>query len=196
MSGSRIAGVDEAGRGALAGPVVSAAVLFDIEPVIPGLTDSKRLSAATRQTMDTTIKQMCLCWAIGIATAEEIDQLNILQATLLSMKRAIEGLAIHPDRVLIDGNFMPEIDYPGQAIVKGDLHEPVISAASILAKVSRDTIMDQYSTTFPDYGFERHAGYGTSFHRQALSKLGATTIHRKSFAPIRNLDQVKIEFEQ
>ncbi len=196
MSELRIAGVDEAGRGALAGPVVSAAVIFDVKPTISGLTDSKRLSASVRETMNNTIKQTCLCWAVGIATAEEIDEINILQATLLAMKRAIEGLSIRPDRVLVDGNIMPKIDCPGQAIVKGDLLEPVISAASIVAKVSRDETMRRYSTTFPEFGFDRHAGYGTKFHLQALSEFGATQIHRKTFAPVRNLAQAHIELNE
>ena len=194
MNSLLIAGVDEAGRGALAGPVVSAAVLFSSGPEISGLTDSKKLSQRARLDLEMEIKRSCACWAVGIATAEEIDRLNVLQATLLSMRRAVNGLAIPPDRVLVDGNHLPEIDYPGEAIIQGDLHEPVVSAASIIAKVTRDSMMQVYAVEYPGYGFERHVGYGTKLHLQSLSELGATPIHRKSFAPISQLEQTQIEF--
>ena len=190
MSVDRVAGVDEAGRGALAGPVVSAAVIFRSESQIEGLTDSKRLSARSRSTLEKQIKNQCLCWAIGIATAQEIDQINILQASLLSMQRAIEALRIKPDKVLIDGNFIPDIKYPAQAMIKGDLHEPVISAASILAKVTRDSMMSYYAIAFPQYGFDRHAGYGTKYHLDALTQYGATAIHRNTFEPVRKRNQI------
>ncbi len=194
MSKLLIAGVDEAGRGALAGPVVSAAVLFSSGPKISGLTDSKKLSQRVRLDLEMEIKRSCACWAVGIATAEEIDRLNVLQATLLSMRRAVNGLTISPDRVLVDGNHLPEIDYPGEAIVQGDLHEPVVSAASIIAKVTRDSMMQVYAVEYPGYGFERHVGYGTKLHLQSLSELGATPIHRKTFAPVSQLEQTQIEF--
>lgn len=194
MNNRLIAGVDEAGRGALAGPVVSAAVLFSSEPEIPGLTDSKKLSQRVRLDLEMEIKRNCACWAVGIATAEEIDRLNVLQATLLSMRRAVNSLTMQPDRVLVDGNHLPEIDYPGEAIIQGDLHEPVVSAASIIAKVTRDSMMQVYAVEYPGYGFERHVGYGTKLHLQSLSELGATPIHRKTFAPINQLEQTQIEF--
>ncbi|MXW47241.1 MAG: ribonuclease HII [Gammaproteobacteria bacterium] len=194
MNSLLIAGVDEAGRGALAGPVVSAAVLFSSGPEISGLTDSKKLSQRTRLDLEMQIKRSCACWAVGIATAEEIDRLNVLQATLLSMRRAVNGLTIPPDRVLVDGNHLPEIDYPGEAIIQGDLHEPVVSAASIIAKVTRDSMMQVYAVEYPGYGFERHVGYGTKLHLQSLSELGVTPIHRKTFAPVNQLEQTQIEF--
>ena len=194
MNSLLIAGVDEAGRGALAGPVVSAAVLFSSGPEISGLTDSKKLSQRARLDLEMEIKRSCACWSVGIATAEEIDRLNVLQATLLSMRRAVNGLTMQPDRVLVDGNHLPEIDYPGEAIIQGDLHEPVVSAASIIAKVTRDSMMQVYAVEYPGYGFERHVGYGTKLHLQSLSELGATPIHRKSFAPISQLEQTQIEF--
>lgn len=194
MNDQLIAGVDEAGRGALAGPVVSAAVLFSSGPEISGLTDSKKLSQRVRVDLEMEIKRSCTCWAVGIATAEEIDRLNVLQATLLSMRRAVNGLTIRPDRVLVDGNHLPEMEYPGEAIIQGDLYEPVVSAASIIAKVTRDSMMQVYALEYPGYGFERHVGYGTKLHLQSLSELGATPIHRKTFAPISQLEQAQIEF--
>ncbi len=194
MNNLLIAGVDEAGRGALAGPVVSAAVLFSSGPEISGLTDSKKLSQRVRVELEMEIKRSCACWAVGIATAEEIDRLNVLQATLLSMRRAIKGLTIRPDRVLVDGNHLPEMEYPGEAIIQGDLHEPVVSAASIIAKVTRDSMMQVYAVEYPGYGFERHVGYGTKLHLQSLSELGATPIHRKTFAPVNQLEQTQFEF--
>ena len=193
MTNLRIAGVDEAGRGALAGPVVSAAVLLAPDTMISGLADSKQLKPDIRRSLEQKIKRSCLCWAIGIASAGEIDRINILQATLLSMKRAVEGLRLVPDRVLVDGNYLPDIDCPGEAIVKGDAKEPVISAASILAKVTRDTMMRNYAKRFPGYGFESHVGYGTKLHLKSLSQYGATSIHRKTFSPVRNLRQAKID---
>ena len=194
MNNLLIAGVDEAGRGALAGPVVSAAVLFSSGPEISGLTDSKKLSQRARLDLEMEIKRSCACWAVGIATAEEIDRLNVLKATLLSMRRAVNGLTIPPDRVLVDGNQLPEIDYPGETIIQGDLHEPVVSAASIIAKVTRDSMMQVYAVEYPGYGFERHVGYGTKLHLQSLSELGATPIHRKTFAPVSQLEQTQIQF--
>ena len=194
MNSLLIAGVDEAGRGALAGPVVSAAVLYSSRPEISGLTDSKKLSQRARLDLEIKIKRSCACWAVGIATAEEIDRLNVLKATLLSMRRAVNGLTIRPDRVLVDGNHLPEMEYPGEAIIQGDLYEPVVSAASIIAKVTRDSMMQVYAVEYPGYGFERHVGYGTKLHLQSLSDLGATPIHRMTFAPVSQLEQTQIKF--
>ena len=185
MNIERTAGVDEAGRGALAGPVVSAAVVLGPETKIEGLTDSKKLNRATRERLATEIKKRCVCWSIGSSSVEEIDQLNILQSTMLSMKRAIESLSVRPSRVLIDGNRIPLINIPAQAIVKGDLHVAEISAASVLAKVTRDAIMFEYATKFPEYGFERHVGYGTALHLESLRNYGATPLHRTTFSPVR-----------
>ena len=185
MNIERTAGVDEAGRGALAGPVVSAAVVLGPETKIEGLTDSKKLNRATRERLATEIKKRCVCWSIGSSSVEEIDQLNILQSTMLSMKRAIESLSVRPSRVLIDGNRIPLINIPAQAIVKGDLHVAEISAASVLAKVTRDAIMFEYAARFPEYGFERHVGYGTALHLESLRNYGATPLHRTTFSPVR-----------
>ncbi len=193
MNENVIAGVDEAGRGALAGPVVAAAVIFDSPPDIEGLTDSKQLSAKMRQMLDAEIKKKCACWTVGIASPAEVDRINVLQATLVAMKRAIESLAIRPTQVLVDGTHLPELNCPGEAIPKGDLKEPVISAASVIAKVARDSMMEYYSIAFPDYGFEHNAGYGTKLHLESLSKYGVTSIHRKTFAPVSRLEQTEIE---
>ena len=185
MNIESVAGVDEAGRGALAGPVVSAAVVLGPETKIEGLTDSKKLNRATRERLATEIKKRCVCWSIGSSSVEEIDQLNILRSTMLSMKRAIESLSVQPSRVLIDGNQIPLVNIPAQAIVKGDLHVSEISAASVLAKVTRDTIMFEYAAEFPEYGFEKHVGYGTALHLESLRNYGATSIHRVTFSPVR-----------
>ncbi len=177
-----IAGVDEVGRGSLAGPVVSAAVILD-KP-IPGLDDSKKLSARQRSQLAELIQTQAVCYALGRAEAEEIDALNIHQATLLSMLRAIEALAIVPQQVLIDGLYVPQISIPGQAIVRGDSLVPAIAAASILAKVTRDAEMQALDLIYPGYGFAQHKGYPTASHRVALASLGACPIHRKSFSPV------------
>ncbi len=189
MTANFIAGVDEAGRGALAGPVVAAAVLFQASPRIGGLTDSKRLTVASRRNLETIIKRQCTCWAVGLASVTEIDQLNVLQATLLAMQRAINRLTTRPNRVLVDGTHLPKINISAEAIVKGDLTEPVISAASIIAKETRDAIMLDYSTRYPEYGFDQHVGYGTPMHLRSLAEHGATGIHRQTFAPVRKLRQ-------
>jgi ribonuclease HII len=182
-----IAGVDEAGRGPLAGPVVAAAVILDPQKHIDGLADSKVLNERKRDSLFEAIKIDTLCWSVGIATVEEIDELNILQATLLAMQRAINDLAIQPDEVLIDGNCLPKLLMPAQAIVKGDSKVKAISAASIVAKVVRDKIMVDYHNLYPDYAFQFHKGYGTKQHLKEIDKFGFLPIHRKSFNPLRTI---------
>jgi ribonuclease HII len=179
------AGVDEAGRGPLAGPVFAAAVILDPNAPIDGLADSKKLSAKQRQGLYATIITKSLNWAIASASVEEIDQLNILQATLLAMQRAVAGLSITPTQVLVDGNRLPVLPMPAQAIVKGDSTVPAISAASILAKVGRDNLMHEYHQQYPHFAFHQHKGYGTQQHLQEIRQFGCLPIHRKSFAPIK-----------
>jgi len=185
----RIAGVDEVGRGPLAGPVVAAAVILDAP--IKGVMDSKLLSPAKRQKLALEIKEKAICYAYGRAEVAEIDQLNIHHATLLAMKRAIEGLAILPDKVLIDGAFTPKVAHMCYAIVKGDGLIFEISAASILAKVLRDDEMIEMDSLYPGYGFALHKGYGTKVHQQALQTLGPCAIHRQSFAPVAARRELK-----
>jgi ribonuclease HII len=182
-----IAGVDEVGRGPLAGPVVTAAVILDPGAPVHGLTDSKKLSAARREQLALEIRDKALAWSLGRAEVEEIDQLNILQATLLAMRRALDGLPVHPARVLIDGNRCPEAPYTMQAIIKGDAKIPAIGAASILAKVSRDAEMIQLDELYPLYGFAAHKGYPTKLHLQAIRDHGVLPCHRKSFRPVKIL---------
>jgi ribonuclease HII len=182
-----IAGVDEAGRGPLAGPVVAAAVILDPQKHIDGLADSKVLNERKRDSLFEAIKIDTLSWSVGIATVEEIDELNILQATLLAMQRAINDLAIQPDEVLIDGNCLPKLLMPAQAIVKGDSKVKAISAASIVAKVVRDKIMVDYHNLYPDYAFQFHKGYGTKQHLKEIERFGFLPIHRKSFNPLRTI---------
>ena len=179
-----VAGVDEAGRGPLAGPVVAAAVILDERRPIVGLADSKKLSAAQRERLYDRILADALCCSIAQASAQEIDTLNILQATLLAMRRAILGLRLRPVRVLIDGNRIPVIDIVAEAIVRGDALVPSISAASILAKVHRDRWCLQLHQRHPGYGFDAHKGYGTEQHLLALQQHGACDEHRRSFAPV------------
>jgi ribonuclease HII len=179
-----VAGVDEAGRGPLAGPVVAAAVILDDLHPIEGLADSKKLSAARREKLYDEIRAKALCCSIAEASVEEIDQLNILQATLLAMRRAVEGLRLRPAKVLVDGNRLPVLDVLAEAIVKGDATVPAISAASILAKVHRDRWCAEYDRDFPQYGFAAHKGYGTVEHLAALRLHGACPQHRKTFAPV------------
>jgi len=179
-------GIDEAGRGPWAGPVVAGAVILDPARPIHGLTDSKKLSEKKRLELETEIKRCAVAWATGWTSPEEIDRLNIRQATFLAMQRAIDALPMIPDLILIDGNALPEdLPAPARAIIKGDLTEPAISAASILAKTARDHKMKIYDATYPGYGFASHKGYGTKAHITALHQLGVTPIHRKSFAPVR-----------
>jgi ribonuclease HII len=182
-----IAGVDEAGRGPLAGPVYAAAVILDPARAIPGLADSKKLSAASREQLDQAIRAHALAWALGIATVEEIDRLNILQASLLAMSRAVAGLAIAPHLALVDGNRAPMLRCAVRTIVGGDATEPAISAASILAKVARDAEMQVLHARYPGYGFDRHKGYPTAAHVAALTALGVSPVHRRSFGPVRRL---------
>lgn len=179
-----IAGVDEVGRGPLVGAVVTAAVILDPQKPIMGLTDSKKLSEKKRLALAEEIKEKALCWSLGRAEPEEIDSLNILHATMLAMQRAVEGLSITPDFVLVDGNRVPNLSMPAQALVKGDALVQEISAASILAKVTRDLEMAELDKQFPEYGFAKHKGYPTALHFEKLSQYGATPFHRKSFAPV------------
>jgi ribonuclease HII len=183
----RIAGVDEAGRGPWAGPVYAAAVILDPARPISGLADSKKLSAAKREQLFDVIKQDALSWAFATASVEEIDTLNILQASLLAMKRAVENLSVQPQQILVDGLHCPKVTMPARAIVKGDSKEPAISAASILAKVARDHAMQALHARYPQYGFDRHKGYGTALHMTALAEHGVSLVHRRSYAPIKKL---------
>ena len=180
-----IAGVDEAGRGPLAGPVVSAAVILDPNYKLVGLNDSKKLSVIKRKTLSDEIKTHSKAWSIGIATVEEIDDLNILGATLLSMKRAIKDLSGVPEKVIVDGQFTPEIDVPCEAIIQGDATEESIMAASIIAKVERDMIMVELDKKYPHYGFSKHKGYPTKLHLQTLKKFGPCNDHRQTFKPVK-----------
>ncbi len=182
-----IAGVDEAGRGPLAGPVVAAAVMLDDLNPIKGLNDSKQLGPRTRERLFDEIRGKALCCSIALASVEEIDQLNILQATLLAMRRAIEGLRLRPHRVLVDGNRLPVIGMPAHAIVKGDAKVRAIAAASILAKVYRDRLCLALHEAHPQYGFDAHKGYPTALHLAALREHGACPHHRRSFAPVREV---------
>jgi ribonuclease HII len=181
-----IAGVDEAGRGPLAGSVVAAAVILDPNNPIEGLADSKKLSEAQRNRLAVLIKQHALSYSIAQASVTEIDQINILQATLLAMQRAVNGLSLLPELVLVDGNRLPNLAIPAQAIVKGDSKVKAISAASILAKVTRDAIMVDYHAQYPDFSFHIHKGYGTKQHIAEIEKFGCLDIHRRTFNPVRS----------
>jgi ribonuclease HII len=187
-----IVGVDEVGRGPLAGAVITAAVILDPNKPIAGLADSKKLTQKQRERLAPLIKEHALAWAIGRAEPEEIDQINILQATLLAMKRAVEGLSIMPTVALVDGNQAPDLNCPVTTVIKGDQSEPAIAAASIIAKVARDSEMVEMEAKYPGYGFAKHKGYPTQQHQQALMELGVTDIHRRSFKPVQiALQQVK-----
>jgi ribonuclease HII len=185
-----LAGVDEAGRGPLAGPVVAAAVMLDDMKPIQGLADSKALSPRRREKLYDEIRAKALCCCVAEASAQEIDALNILQATLLAMRRAVQGLRLRPNFVLVDGNRLPVLDMPAQAIVKGDAKVMAVAAASILAKVHRDRLCEQLLERWPQYGFAAHKGYPTSQHLQALRTHGACAEHRRSFAPVRSVAQL------
>ena len=181
-----ICGVDEAGRGPWAGPVTAAAVILHPNRPISGLTDSKKISEKKRFALEPEIKDKVAFWCVAHAEPDEIDQLNIREATFLAMQRAIAGLGIVPAHILVDGNALPaHLPAPAEAIIKGDLKEPAISAASILAKTERDRLMEAYCETYPGYGFSGHKGYGTAAHAAALRTHGPCPIHRNSFAPVR-----------
>ncbi|MGE3318855.1 MAG: ribonuclease HII [Candidatus Berkiella sp.] len=182
-----ICGVDEVGRGPLAGPVLAAAVVLDQRKPIQGLRDSKKLSEKKREELSQLIKSQARCWSFGFASVSEIDALNILNASLLAMKRAVQNLALSPSRVLVDGNRCPNLLIPCEAIIGGDDLIAEISAASIIAKVARDKIMQYFDKRYPTFGFSKHKGYPTSNHLDALQKYGVTPLHRKSFAPVRAL---------
>ena len=182
-----ICGVDEAGRGPLAGPVFAACVVLNPDYPIEGLADSKKLSEKTRTKLEMIIKTHSMAWAVASASVDEIDQLNILQASLLAMKRAVESLTFTPDQVLADGNHRPHLNFPVRAIIRGDSLIPEISAASILAKTARDAEMMRLHQDFPHYGFDRHKGYPTAAHIIALQEHGISSEHRRSFAPVKKL---------
>lgn len=184
-SAGLLAGVDEAGRGPLAGPVVAAAVILDDQQPIIGLADSKKLTARQRERLFDEIRAKALCCCIAEATVEEIDEINILQATMLAMRRAVEGLRLKPAMVQVDGNRVPLLKVPAQAIVKGDAKVQAISAASILAKVHRDRLCGQLHETYPQYGFDAHKGYPTADHVAAIKRHGVTPAHRRSFGPVK-----------
>ena len=187
-----IAGVDEAGRGPLAGPVIAAAVILDPSNTIQGLADSKLLTAKRREYLANQIKERASAWSIGRAEVEEIDRINILQASLLAMQRAVFALALLPSLVLVDGNHCPKLNCPSQAIIRGDQTITEISAASILAKVYRDAEMCSLDVLYPGYGFAKHKGYGTARHLQALKERGPAPIHRRSFAPVAQLGRSNV----
>ena len=186
-SGHLFAGVDEVGRGPLCGDVVTAAVILDPSKPIAGLADSKKLTEKKRDALFEEIKANALCFHIARCSVDEIDQLNILWATMLAMTRAVEGLKLQPEHVLVDGNRCPDWSYTSEAVVKGDSRVEAISAASILAKVTRDREMEAFEKQYPGYGIAKHKGYPTKVHLEALKQLGPTPIHRKSFGPVKAL---------
>jgi ribonuclease HII len=184
---SLVCGVDEVGRGPLVGDVVTAAVILDPAHRIENLTDSKKLSAKKREAVYAEIVAHAKAWAVGRASPAEIDELNILHATMLAMKRAVEALSLKPDYVLVDGNRVPDLYCPATAVVKGDLLVPEISAASIIAKVTRDREMDLLAEKYPQYGYDRHKGYPTAAHLEAIKKYGINELYRKSYGPVRSI---------
>lgn len=186
-SGPGLAGVDEVGRGPLAGDVVAAAVILDPRQPIEGLRDSKKLSASRRELLAKVIRERALAWSIARASVAEIDEINILQASLLAMHRAVQSLNPEPEYVLVDGNRLPLWDYASKAVIRGDDRVPAIAAASILAKVQRDSELIALDTVYPGYGFASHKGYPTAAHLQALQTLGVTPVHRRSFAPVKKM---------
>lgn len=182
-----VCGIDEAGRGPLCGPVVAAACILPVDVDIPKLNDSKKLSPKVRMELFELIKEKAIAYSIGYGDVEEIDRINILEATLLAMRRAVEGLEIKPDYLLVDGNIFRDFDVPGESVIKGDAVSSSIAAASILAKVTRDLLCDELDALYPEYGIKNHKGYGTKVHIEALKKYGPAPIHRKQF--IRFLDK-------
>lgn len=186
-TGESLAGVDEVGRGTLAGDVVTAAVILDPAHPIRGLADSKKLSEKRRESLFDEIVEKALCWSVARASVDEIDRYNILHATLKAMQRAVENLTVQPEFVAVDGNRLPSWQYPSQAVVKGDDRVACISAAAILAKVTRDREMIVHDKAYPQYGFAAHKGYGTHVHRQALAEVGPCPLHRKSFEPVKSM---------
>jgi len=188
------AGVDEVGRGPLAGAVVAAAVILDPNQPIEGLADSKKLTDKKRQSLSEEIKLKAKSWALGRAEVEEIDDINILQASLLAMQRAVNSLSVKPEFALIDGTHCPKLDCPSESVIKGDSKVPAISAASIIAKVARDNEMVELDAKYPGYGLAKHKGYPTKAHMLALQELGVTEIHRRSYAPVRK--QLALEGEE
>ena len=188
FSSTLVAGVDEAGRGPRAGPVCAAAVILDPDRPVEGLNDSKKLSAARREALAPLIRERARAWCVAWADVHEIDTLNILQATMLAMKRAVEGLGVRPELILVDGNRTPQgLPAPASAVVKGDARVAAISAASILAKTARDARMAELDKIYPGYGFAAHAGYGTARHVEAIRTLGITPEHRRSFEPVKSM---------
>ena len=185
--GPDLAGVDEVGRGPLAGDVVAAAVILDPQRPVAGLRDSKKLSATRREQLALEIREQALAWSVARATVAEIDQLNILQASLLAMHRAVQALDPQPSYVLVDGNRLPRWEYASESVVKGDDRVPAIAAASILAKVQRDGELVALDALYPGYGFAAHKGYPTAAHLAALQRLGVTPVHRRTFGPVRAL---------
>jgi len=181
----RCCGIDEAGRGPLAGPVVAAAVILDVSRPIRGLADSKVLAPERREELAIRIRERAIAWAVAEASVDEIDSINILQATLLAMRRAVEALQVAAEYALVDGNCMPRLPIPGRTIIAGDALEKSISAASILAKTARDALMRSMDERYPGYGFARHMGYATPEHLDCLQRLGPCILHRRSFAPVR-----------
>jgi ribonuclease HII len=185
--GSLLAGVDEVGRGPLAGDVVAAAVILDPQRPVEGLRDSKKLSESRREELAILIRERALAWAIASASVAEIDELNILQASLLAMHRAVQGLDVQPEYVLVDGNRLPDWNYVSEPVVRGDDRVPSIAAASILAKVHRDNALIALGAQYPGYGFASHKGYPTAAHLQALQTLGVTPVHRRSYGPVKKV---------
>lgn len=182
-----LAGVDEAGRGPLAGPVCAAAVILDPARPIEGLADSKKLSAKRREALAREIREKAIAWCVAWGEVEEIDRINILQSTMRTMARAVEGLSVRPTRVIVDGNRTPKLGVPVEAVVKGDQKVPAVSAASILAKTARDALVSEYDERWPGYGFSKHAGYGTAAHIQAIRERGVLPVHRRSFEPVKGM---------
>ena len=195
---SLVAGVDEAGRGPLAGPVCAAAVILDPARPIEGLNDSKKLSAKQRDALEPLIKERALAWCVAWGSVEEIDEINILQSTMATMRRAVEGLSTKPDSLIIDGTKVPQgLTMPAVAQPKADGTYEAVAAASILAKTARDRLLTEYETLYPGYGFAQHAGYGTALHLEAIERLGVTPVHRKTFNPIKTMiEEGRVKFNE